>query len=30
MGYHRPTSAFNAGKQAEHRERVYFTETKAA
>ena len=23
-GYHRPTSAFNAGKQAEHRERVYF------
>ncbi|MEA3641854.1 MAG: anaerobic ribonucleoside-triphosphate reductase [Lamprobacter sp.] len=24
MGYHRPVSAFNAGKQAEHRERLYF------
>lgn len=24
MGYHRPVSAFNAGKQAEHRERTYF------
>lgn len=26
MGYHRPVSAFNAGKQAEHAERCYFTE----
>jgi len=26
MGYHRPVSAFNAGKQAEHRERLYFSE----
>lgn len=24
MGYHRPVSAFNRGKQAEHQERVYF------
>jgi hypothetical protein len=24
MGYHRPVSAFNAGKQAEHADRVYF------
>jgi hypothetical protein len=30
MGYHRPISAFNAGKQAEHRDRVYFSATKAA
>lgn len=29
MGYHRPVSAFNKGKQAEHRERVYFREAKA-
>lgn len=28
MGYHRPVSAFNKGKQAEHRERVYFRESK--
>lgn len=27
MGYHRPVSAFNAGKRAEHAERCYFTET---
>ncbi|MCG6896948.1 MAG: anaerobic ribonucleoside-triphosphate reductase [Thiocapsa sp.] len=27
MGYHRPVSAFNAGKRAEHAERRYFTET---
>ncbi len=27
MGYHRPVSAFNRGKQAEHAERCYFTET---
>ncbi|RKT43585.1 anaerobic ribonucleoside-triphosphate reductase [Thiocapsa rosea] len=26
MGYHRPVSAFNAGKRAEHAERCYFTE----
>lgn len=29
MGYHRPISAWNAGKQCEHRERVYFQEPKA-
>jgi len=27
MGYHRPTSAFNTGKQSEHAERCYFTES---
>lgn len=27
MGYHRPVSAFNAGKQSEHRERIHFNET---
>ena len=26
MGYHRPVSSFNAGKQAEHNERRFFTE----
>jgi len=26
MGYHRPVSAFNAGKRAEHGERCYFVE----
>ena len=26
MGYHRPVSAFNAGKRSEHAERRYFTE----
>ncbi|MDD2047644.1 anaerobic ribonucleoside-triphosphate reductase [Pseudomonas putida] len=26
MGYHRPVSAFNPGKQSEHRERQHFTE----
>jgi hypothetical protein len=26
MGYHRPVSAFNPGKQAEHAERVFFRE----
>jgi hypothetical protein len=26
MGYHRPVSAFNAGKQSEHHERCYFSE----
>jgi hypothetical protein len=29
MGYHRPVSAFNAGKRAEHAERRYFVEHKA-
>ncbi len=26
MGYHRPVSAFNAGKRSEHAERRYFSE----
>lgn len=26
MGYHRPVSEFNPGKQSEHRERVHFVE----
>lgn len=30
MGYHRPTSAYNIGKQQEHRDRRYFTEGRAA
>lgn len=29
MGYHRPVSAFNAGKQSEHRERLYFREPRS-
>jgi len=29
MGYHRPVSAFNAGKQAEHAERACFREPEA-
>ena len=29
MGYHRPVSAYNAGKQQEHRERVCFDNRKA-
>lgn len=28
MGYHRPVSAFNLGKQSEHRERRHFVEPK--
>ncbi|GAB1825510.1 anaerobic ribonucleoside-triphosphate reductase [Turicimonas muris] len=28
MGYHRPTSSFNIGKQGEFAERKYFTEEK--
>lgn len=28
MGYHRPVSFFNAGKQSEHRERTYFSEAR--
>lgn len=27
MGYHRPVSAWNPGKQSEHRERRVYTET---
>ncbi len=26
MGYHRPVSSFNVGKQGEHQERQFFTE----
>jgi len=26
MGYHRPVSQFNVGKQSEHRERLHFRE----
>ena len=26
MGYHRPVTAFNPGKQSEHRERRHFNE----
>lgn len=29
MGYHRPVSAFNPGKQSEHRERQYFRDGSA-
>ncbi|WP_404397597.1 anaerobic ribonucleoside-triphosphate reductase [Stutzerimonas chloritidismutans] len=29
MGYHRPVTAFNPGKQSEHRERLHFTEVAA-
>ncbi|MGH8735372.1 MAG: anaerobic ribonucleoside-triphosphate reductase [Burkholderiales bacterium] len=29
MGYHRPVSSFNKGKQGEFRERVFFEEEKA-
>ena len=29
MGYHRPISFWNAGKQQEHRDRVYFSNAKA-
>lgn len=29
MGYHRPISAFNRGKQQEHRDRLKFKESKA-
>ncbi|EXJ16523.1 hypothetical protein D779_0124 [Imhoffiella purpurea] len=27
MGYHRPVSAFNTGKRAEHADRCYFNES---
>ena len=30
MGYHRPVSEFNPGKQREHRERKHFTEQASA
>lgn len=30
MGYHRPVSQFNAGKQSEHRERTPFRENRIA
>lgn len=30
MGYHRPVSQWNLGKQSEHRDRVFFTEACAA
>ncbi|PVV15796.1 MAG: hypothetical protein B6D77_01555 [gamma proteobacterium symbiont of Ctena orbiculata] len=30
MGYHRPISAFNPGKQAEHAERRYFTQAQTS
>jgi anaerobic ribonucleoside-triphosphate reductase len=30
MGYHRPVSAFNPGKQSEHRERTPFQERRCA
>lgn len=29
MGYHRPVSSFNIGKQGEHAERRFFSETPA-
>jgi hypothetical protein len=29
MGYHRPVAAFNAGKRAEHADRLYFCERPA-
>jgi hypothetical protein len=29
MGYHRPIDQWNKGKQAEHRERLYFSNAKA-
>jgi hypothetical protein len=30
MGYHRPVSAFNVGKQGEFHERLHFQEVRAA
>ena len=30
MGYHRPTSSFNKGKQSKHRERQFFVEGRCA
>ena len=30
MGYHRPVSAFNPGKQSEHAERLHFQESRSS
>jgi anaerobic ribonucleoside-triphosphate reductase len=30
MGYHRPVSSFNTGKQGEHQERCFFQEGRCA
>ena len=30
MGYHRPTTSFNKGKQSEHRERKFFVESRCS
>ena len=30
MGYHRPVSAFNPGKQSEHAERLHFQESSSS
>lgn len=30
MGYHRPVTSFNKGKQSEHRERQFFVEQRCA
>ncbi len=30
MGYHRPVSSFNVGKQGEHQERRFFQEARCA
>ena len=30
MGYHRPVSSFNIGKQGEHKERRFFLEARCA
>jgi hypothetical protein len=30
MGYHRPVSSFNRGKTGEHKERQFFSESRAA
>jgi hypothetical protein len=30
MGYHRPVSSFNIGKQGEHHERRFFAEQRCA
>jgi hypothetical protein len=30
MGYHRPVSQFNYGKQSEHKERTHFVEVRKA
>lgn len=30
MGYHRPVSSFNIGKQGEHQERQFFAEQRCA